>query len=318
MPQSDTRHRTGRKGIAAAVILTMLASMCALAPLYARHMGAAPFESHIQKTTEINGQVVPVLQENQNILQLGYTPIGPQWSFGPYALGADAQGRDVAARLLYGGRNSLMIAVSAAVISLLVATILSLWAGYVGGWVERVVMWLMTMLWAVPVYLFASCLSMTMLQDSLHFGGFTLEADNLMVPILIISLVYLPYATRVLMARVQQITTAEYITVAEGFGASAIWICIHEILPGLVITLTRFFPLLVALCLLAESALSFLSLGVQAPDVSWGSMIHDGEGLIYARPTIAVLPGLMIVMTVLSLYSLAEAFGSRLERRFIP
>ncbi len=138
------------------------------------------------------------MQRNNNPLHLGYTPIGPSWRAGPYALGADAQGRDVASRLLCGGRNSLMIASAAALLGLTLATFLSLWAGYAGGWVKRIVSWIMTMLWAVPIYLFASCLSMTMLRDGLRLGPMILTADNRLIPVCVIAAVYLPYAARLL------------------------------------------------------------------------------------------------------------------------
>lgn len=303
-------------------ILLALSTLCVimtgsvLAPLYAKVVAVTPFESHILDTTQRDGREVSIMQQNDNALHLGYTPIGPSWRFGPYALGADAQGRDVAARLLYGGRNSLSIAGAAALLGILLAAVLSLWAGYAGGWVERIVSWLMTMLWAVPVYLFASCLSMTMLRDGLRFGSVHLTADHWLIPVCIIASVYLPYVARLLTTRVQQLARRDYVKIAVAFGASPLKVVIREILPGLSISIITFFPLLTALCLLAESALSFLSLGIQAPDVSWGTMIRDGEGLIYTRPIVAILPGIMIVLTVLSLYALSEGCTRALRRRF--
>ncbi|UYH51440.1 ABC transporter permease [Candidatus Kirkpatrickella diaphorinae] len=299
----------------ALTVLSVIIMGAVLAAPYARLNGMTPFESHIVDTTYRDGHRVSVMQRNNNSLHLGYTPIGPSWHAGPYALGADAQGRDVASRLLYGGRNSLMIASAAALLGLTLATFLSLWAGYAGGWVERIVSWIMTMLWAVPVYLFASCLSMTMLRDGLRLGPVTLTADNRLIPVCVIAAVYLPYAARLLTTRVRQLAQRDYVKIAASFGASPFRVVMREILPGLLLSLITFFPLLMALCLLAESALSFLSLGVQAPDVSWGSMIRDGEGLIYTRPVVAILPGMMIMLTVLSLYVVSESCTRVLRRR---
>lgn len=299
----------------ALAVLSAIVMGAVFAAPYAHLYDMTPFESHIVDTIQRDGHRVGVMQRNDNSLHLGYTPIGPSWRAGPYALGADAQGRDVASRLLYGGRNSLMIASAAALLGLTLATFLSLWAGFAGGWVERIVSWIMTMLWAVPVYLFASCLSMTMLRDGLHLGPVTLTADNRLIPVCVIAAVYLPYAARLLTTRVRQLAHRDYVKIAASFGASPVKVVVREILPGLLLSLMTFFPLLMALCLLAESALSFLSLGVQAPDVSWGSMIRDGEGLIYTRPVIALLPGMMIMLTVLSLYILSESWTRALGRR---
>lgn len=296
--------------------LSVIVMGAVFAAPYARLNGMTPFESHIVDTTYRDGHRVGVMQRNNNPLHLGYTPIGPSWRAGPYALGADAQGRDVASRLLCGGRNSLMIASAAALLGLTLATFLSpvRWLCR-GGGVERIVSWIMTMLWAVPVYLFASCLSMTMLRDGLRLGPVTLTADNRLIPVCVIAAVYLPYAARLLTTCVRQLAQRDYVKIAAAFGASPFTVVVREILPGLLLSLMTFFPLLMALCLLAESALSFLSLGVQAPDVSWGSMIRDGEGLIYTRPVVAILPGMMIMLTVLSFYIVSESCTRVLRRR---
>ena len=92
-----------------------------------------PFENNLNGTTIVNGKEVPLMQQGGGVLHLGETPIGPTWDVHHYFLGADAQGRDVAARMLYGGRSSLAVGIGSALIACLIATVLALIAGFYGG-----------------------------------------------------------------------------------------------------------------------------------------------------------------------------------------
>lgn len=303
-----------KKGVALAVAalgLVILASLCA--PLYAQMVGVDPFSSNIAGTTTRHGQSLDLMQPNDNPLHLGLTPLGPDWSPGAYMLGSDSQGRDVAARLLYGGRSSLLIAASAALLCLCLSGSIGICAGYFGGWVDVVLSRLLDILWAIPVYLFAISLSVVTVGHGLHLGFITLAADSFLIPIGIIALVYVPYAARPLRARVLSLSRAEFVMAARGMGASDFRILRREILPSLAPSMVVLGPLVMALCLLAESALSFLSLGVQAPAASWGTLIQDGEGLLYTRPIVAIAPGIAIVVTVLALNVLGNALRDHLD-----
>ncbi|AQS89351.1 peptide ABC transporter permease [Neoasaia chiangmaiensis] len=302
-----------RDAMLALATLVLVAGASLAAPLYAGWVGVDPFTSDVAGTTIRHGQTIDLMQPNDNPLHLGLTPVGPDWRPGPYALGADAQGRDVAARVLYGGRNSLLISFSAAVLCLLVAGAVGVCAGYFGGWVDIVLSRILDILWAIPVYLLAISLSIVTIGHGLRLGPVTIAADNLLIPIVIIALVYIPYAARPLRARALSLSRAEFVMVARGLGASHFRILTREIVPNLIETLVVLAPLLTALCLLAESALSFLSLGVQAPAASWGSIIQDGEGLLYTRPVVAIAPGLAIVLTVLALNVLGDALRDQLD-----
>lgn len=153
-------------------------------------------ESSLAGTVLRDGVRVDIMQPNDNPLHLGLSPVGPSWRWGPYALGADSQGRDVAARMLYGARASLLIAFSAACLCLVMATLCGLLAGYCGGWVDIILSRLLDILWAVPVYLFAISLSVVTIGHDLSFGPFHLQPDSLLLPIGIIALIYVPYAAR--------------------------------------------------------------------------------------------------------------------------
>ncbi|WP_408868607.1 ABC transporter permease [Asaia sp. VD9] len=304
-----------RDALGACCTLGLMILAALAAPLYARAVGVDPMESNLAGVVVRDGVSQDVMQPNDNPLHLGLSPIGPSWRWGAYALGADSQGRDIAARLLYGARSSLLIAFSAACLSLLAATACGLLAGYCGGWVDLVISRLLDILWAVPVYLFAISLSVVTIGHDLALGPFHLRADSLLLPILIIALIYVPYAARPIRARTKSLSSAGFVLAARGLGASSLRIVLREILPLLAETVLVLAPLIMALCLLAESALSFLSLGVQAPAASWGSLIHDGEGLIYSRPVVAIAPGLAIIVTVLCLNTLGDAAQAELRAK---
>jgi peptide/nickel transport system permease protein len=107
-----------------------------MAPIYSHFIAHTnPFNSTLDATTTISGKVVPVLEASTTGLGLGVTPIGPTWNLRGYFLGADGQGRDVMARLLYGGRNTLLIGLSAGVICILLALLIGVVAGYRKGWI---------------------------------------------------------------------------------------------------------------------------------------------------------------------------------------
>ena len=304
---------TRRDGAFAALLLASIIFACLFAPLYAALNRIDPFSSDIAGTTIRNGQHVDLMQPNDNPLHLGLSPIGPGWQPGPYALGADSQGRDVAARVLYGGRNSLLIAAASAMVCLCLAACIGICAGYFGGWIDLILSRILDMLWAIPVYLFAISLSVVTVGHGIRLGFITIGADNLLIPIGIIALVYVPYAARPLRARALSLSQAGFVMAARGMGASDWRILWREILPGLTPTMAVLAPLVMALCMLAESALSFLSLGVQAPAASWGTIIQDGEGLLYTRPMVAIVPGLAIVLTVLALNILGNALRDQLD-----
>lgn len=295
-------------GILCCVVMSSL-----LAPLYSTVCGVNPFASDVAGVTQRGGHNVDLMQPNDNPLHLGLSPLGPDWVPGPYMLGADTQGRDVAARLLYGGRSSLWIASAAASVCLLLATSVALWAGYKGGWSDIILSRLMDILWAIPVYLLAISLSVVTLGHGLTLGPLHVEADSFSIPIVIIALVYVPYTARSLRAQVRQLARAEFVMAARSAGASDMRILLREILPNLWPSLIVLAPLVMALCLMAESALSFLSLGVQAPAASWGTIILDGEGLLYTRPLVAIAPGVLIAVTVLALNVLGGALQSTLD-----
>ncbi|MBV8916315.1 MAG: ABC transporter permease [Acetobacteraceae bacterium] len=289
-----------RGGWIASGVLALIVLACLLAPIYARLVsGTDPFRSNPSGT--VAGS--PVLAEDAG---LGVTPIGPGWR-GAYLLGADQLGRDVAARLLYGGRNSLLIAGVATALCLALALGAGVAAGFLGGAIDAGLSALLDLLWAFPVYLLAISLAIVLISEGVRLGPVTIEADSLMLPILILGLVYVPYVARPIRAEVVALRKGELVQAAVATGGSRAHILRRHLLPLVWPTLIAFAPIVAAMTLLTEAALSVLGIGVQPPEASWGTLIADGQTLIYTRPWVALAPGLAIVATVLALNVVGEA-----------
>ena len=142
-----------------------------------------------------------------------------------------------------------------------------------------------------PVYLLAISLSIVLIAQGLVLGPITIESGSLWLPIFIIGIVYIPYVARPVRGQVLSLRRSEFVLAAIGLGVPGYRILIRDILPNVSTTLVVFVPLMMALNMLTESALSFLSIGVQPPDASWGTIIQDGQGLLYTRPAVAMAGG---------------------------
>jgi peptide/nickel transport system permease protein len=305
--------KSDRSAIAAAVILLVIILSSLAAPLYASHVsGTDPFRSNLSGKIMIDGKRTKIMQASTEGLGLGVTPIGPTWQ-AQYLLGADAQGRDVAARLLYGGRNSLLIAGSATAICLVLAALVGISAGFFGGVTDMVLSRILDILWAFPVYLLAISLSIVLISQGISIGPIEITSGSLLLPIGIIGIIYVPYIARPIRGRVLTLKGSEFVLAAKGLGIPRWRILFKDILPNVTTTLIVYIPLMMALNIVTESALSFLSIGVQAPDASWGTIIQDGQTLLYSRPVVALAPGLAIVLIVLALNVLGDSVRDALD-----
>jgi peptide/nickel transport system permease protein len=306
-----------RLAMAALGLFLLIVVISFLAPVYANHIADTdPFVSNISGTTEVDGEQVDVLQQGGGALGLGEVPIGPTWQSN-YFIGADNQGRDVMARVLYGGRASLTIGVGSAVICSVLALVLALLAGFFRGWADTVLSRIMDLIWAFPVYLLAISLATVLLTTpgGVKLGFITIDPASLWLPTLIIALIFIPYVFRPLRGQVLSVREKEYVEAAVSQGASNLRLMFSDILPNVVSTAIVLLPLMIATTILTESALSFLSIGVQDPKASWGTVIRDGQDLLYTRPWVAIAPGIMIVLTVLALNVLGDGVRDALDPR---
>jgi peptide/nickel transport system permease protein len=317
-PYALARRRLlrNRTAMVSLVVFLLVVVACLAAPIYAHDIAHVdPFTSNVNGTTIVNGKKVLILQQGGGALGIGTTPIGPTWDFHHYFLGADAQGRDVMARLLYGGRNSLLIGFTSALICCILATIVAVLAGFFGGFTDGILSRLMDILWAFPVYLLAISVSIVALTSGLDLGFVTLPANSLWIPIGIIAVIYIPYVARPIRGQVLSVREKEYIEAAIAQGASDWRLMLSEILPNVITTVIVFFPLMIATTMLTEAALSFLSIGVQPPAASWGTIINDGQDVLYTRPWVAIAPGIAIVIVVLTLNVFGDGLRDALDPR---
>ena len=257
------------------------------------------------------------MEQGGGVLKLGETPIGPTWDIHHYFLGADAQGRDVMARLLYGGRSSLAIGIGSALIACLIATVLALIAGFYSGLTDSLLSRVMDIVWAFPVILFAICVGTVLLTapNGLELGPIHIVATSLWLPTLIIGFIYVPYVYRPVRGSVLSVVEKEFVEAAVATGASNRRLIFSEILPNVITVVIVLMPLMIATTILTEAALSFLGVGVQPPGASWGTIISDGQNLLYTRPWVAIAPGIMIVLTVLALNVLGDGIRDALDPR---
>jgi peptide/nickel transport system permease protein len=299
--------------MASLVVLLIVVLSAVAAPWYAKYVAQTdPFESNISGTTTVNGKVVPVIQPNPS--GLGSTPIGPTLER-HYFLGADNQGRDVMARLLYGGRTSLEVSLAAAVLTALIATTVGLAAGFFGGWVDAVSSRILDVVWAFPVYLLAISLSTVLLLQGISIGPLNVDPQSLWLPIIIIGLVYVPYLARPIRGEVLSMRRREYVEAAIAQGATNRQLLWGELLPNVLPVVLVFVPLMIATNIVTEASLSYLSIGVQAPNASWGTIVQDGQNQLYTRPWVSIAPGLLIALTVLTLNVLGDGVRDALDPR---
>ena len=307
-----------RIAMAALLLFLVIVVMCLAAPLYAHDVAHVnPFQPNLNGHTVVNGKVIPLMQQGGGALRLGETPIGPTWDLNHYFLGADSVGRDVAALLLYGGRSSLLIGIGSAVLCSLAATVAALIAGFFGGVTDSLLSRLMDVIWAFPVFLLAISISTELLTHSNGFqlGPVHVNAASLWTPTIIIAFIYVPYVYRPMRGQVLSVVKKEFVEASTAQGAGNLRLIFSEILPNVVSTVIVLLPLMIATTILTESALSFLSIGVQPPNVSWGTIIQDGTDLVYSRPWVTIAPGLMILLTVLSLNVLGDGVRDALDPR---
>jgi len=167
------------------------------------------------------------------------------------------------------------------------------------------------------VILLAICVGTELLTSSngLKFGPIHIVASSLWLPTLIIAIVYVPYVYRPVRGHVLTVVKKEYAEAAIAQGASNLRLMFSDILPNVVTVVIVLFPLMIATTIFTEAALSFLSVGVQPPNVSWGTIISDAQQLLYTRPMVSIAPGIMIVLVVLALNVLGDGIRDALDPR---
>jgi peptide/nickel transport system permease protein len=302
------RLRRNRVALAFGGLFILIVLFCLAAPLWADHVAhTGPNVNHITDKVLIDGQETDVVSPDG-------TPIGPGLH-GRYLLGADQNGREVMVRLMYGGRTSIYIGVVSALVTTVLAVIVGLLCGFYRGWIDALLSRVMDVVWAFPVLLLGIALGTALALGGLKIGSWAIPGDSLWIPILIIGFVYVPYMARPIRGEVLALREKEFVEAAVAQGKGPLRIMLTELLPNVVSTIIVFFTLNIANNMLLESALSFLGAGVRPPNASWGTMIADGYQTIYTAPHLTIVPGLMIVLTVLSLNVFGDGLRDALDPR---
>jgi peptide/nickel transport system permease protein len=301
------RLRRNKMALGCGVLFVLVVLLCLAAPWWAQHVAhTGPNDNHITDTIVIDGVATDIVSPDG-------TPLGPGLH-GRYLLGADQNGRDVMVRLLYGGRTSIYIGLAAAAVTTVLAVVVALLAGYFRGWIDAALSRVLDVIWAFPVLLLGIALGTALAVGGLKLGVVAVAGDSIWIPILIIGLVYVPYMARPLRGEILALREKEFVEAAVAQGMGPLRIMVGELLPNIISTIIVFFTLNIANNMLLESALSFLGAGVRPPNASWGTMIADGYQMIYTAPHLTIVPGLMIVVTVLAL----NVFGDGLRDALDP
>jgi peptide/nickel transport system permease protein len=302
------RLRRNKVALGFGFLFILLVLACLAAPLWSKHVAhTGPNENHLTDQIVVDG-------ERKNVVALDGVPIGPTWQ-GEFFFGADNNGRDIMVRLLYGGRNSLLIGVAAAFLTTVLSIMLGLIAGYFRGPADTVIRALLDIMWSFPVVLLGVALGVALALGGLQIGPLTISGRSLAIPIFIIGLVYVPYMARPVRGQVLSLREKEFVEAARAQGAGPLRIMFTEVLPNVFSTVLVFFTLLIANAILLEAALSFLGAGVRPPEPSWGTMIDEGVERLSTAPHLTIIPGLMLVLTVLSLNVLGDGVRDALDPR---
>ncbi len=298
------RLRRNRTALFFGGVFLLIIVLCLLAPVYSHDIAhVSPTFGNVTGTVKVGGKV-------KDIVSPTGIPIGPTWH-SRYLLGADSNGRDTAVRLLYGGRNSLYIGALATILTMVIAVVLGIVAGYFRGITDGVISRIMDILWAIPALLLGITLG-----TIIAVGGIgPIKGNHLYISALVIGVVYIPYVAKPVRGQVLQLRERDFIDAARQQGLSHTRIMLSEILPNLGSTIIVFIPLILANAILLEAGLSYLGVGVQPPNPSWGNMISDGLADIPAAFSNVLVPGIMLVLAVLSMNIFGDGVRDALDPR---
>jgi len=224
-------------------------------------------------------------------------PPGPDYWFG-----TDELGRDILARVIYGARTSLLTAAGAVTIAAAIGVPIGLVAGYFGGWRDAILMRIVDVLLALPGILFAMALIAVLGRS---------QAAALVA----VGITGIPSFARITRAQVLSLRQRDFVLAVEALGGTAGYNMFRTVLPNAWSPILVQVVILSSVAILLEAALAFLGVGIPPPTPSWGEMLRTGKSFLYEAPTYAVLPGLALTLTILSLDTLGRTLATVLEDR---
>jgi peptide/nickel transport system permease protein len=226
-----------------------------------------------------------------------------------HPFGTDGLGRDLLTRCLYGGRVSLFVGFMVMVITLVIGVPVGMIAGYFGGTIDNLLTRLIDAALSLPTLLILILLSAILRETDLPF----VKSNNVMTIAVVIGMLSWMYVARLVRAVFLYLREMEYVTAARSLGASTLVIMVSEILPN------GFGPIIVEATLevggaiMIESGLSFLGFGIQPPTPSWGNLLSNAQEHLIEYPWLAILPGLMIFFTIISVNYIGDGLRDALD-----
>lgn len=216
--------------------------------------------------------------------------------------GTDELGRDILARVVVGARTSLITAAGSVAIAALIGVPIGLVAGFFGGWRDAVLMRFVDVLLSLPGILFAMAMIAVLGRSQ-------------MAALVAVGITGIPSFARITRAQVLSLRKRDFVTAVEALGGTSSYNMFRTVLPNSWSPILVQAVILSAVAILIEASLAFLGIGIPPPTPSWGEMLRTGKSFLHDAPTYAILPGLVLTMTILSLDTIGRTLGSALEDR---
>ena len=259
-----------------AVICLVVLMMLILAAIFAPYLGLAdPYKASMIRRLK---------------------PIG----FDGHPLGTDEQGRDMLARLIYGGRLTLFVGLMPVVFAFFIGSALGIIAGYAGGWLNTVIMRTVDVFFAFPSVLLAIAISSAL-------------GAGIVNSLVSLTIVFIPPIARVAESATASVRSLDYIDAARASGGGALTIIRAHVISNVIGPIFVYATSLTSVCMILAAGLSFLGIGVRPPEPEWGLMLNTLRTAIYVNPYVAALPGLMIFATSLCLNLLSDGLRSAMN-----
>lgn len=240
--------------------------------------------------------IAPYAPTEMNFTAVLQSPSAEHW------LGTDELGRDMLSRLIHGSRASLIVGVGSALLAMVLGSLLGVVAGYLGGRVDSVIMRLMDVFFAFPAILLALTLVIVLGTDLRNI-------------ILALGIIYMPQFARVARGATLSVREEVYVEAALAIGNRDARVVLRHVLPNVASPIIVQTTVTVAFAILAEAALSFVGLGIQPPEPSWGAMLNTGKIYLEQHPYLTVFPGLFIMVAVLGFNLLGDGIRDVLDPR---
>jgi peptide/nickel transport system permease protein len=226
-----------------------------------------------------------------------------------HPFGTDGLGRDLLTRVLYGGQVSLRVGLMVVAITLSIGVPIGSIAGYYGGWIDNILMRIIDATLSIPSLMFLILLSAILRETDLPF----VKSNNVMTIAVVLGILSWPTVARLVRAVFLTFREMEYVTAAKALGTSDLRIIISEILPN------GFGPIIVestlgiGYAIMEESGLSFLGFGIMPPTPSWGNLLNNAQEHLTQYPWLAIFPGLMIFLTIISINFIGDGLRDALD-----